>query len=73
MRGFKIYISAAGLKIFYFYIKIFKFSPFKYTRDADNFFKYKKSDSDQKKIKNLKKFNPGSETKLLNLGPRIWN
>ena len=34
------------LKKFYFYIKISKSLPFKYTRDADNFSKYKESDSD---------------------------
>ena len=71
MRGFKARILTADLKNFYSRIKISKSLPLKYARDADNFSKYKKSDSDQKKIENLKKFNPGFEIKLLGLGPRI--
>ena len=63
--------SGRRLKKFYSRTKTPKPFPFKYTRDADNLFKYKESDSDQKETENLEESNPGSKTELLDPGPRV--
>ena len=63
--------SGRRLKKFYPRTETPKPPPLKHTRDADDLFKYKESDSDQEETENLKESNPGSETELLGLGPRV--
>ena len=70
VRGFKIYIPAAGLRNFIFILKPLNLPRLNIPETPIIFLNIKNPIA-IKKNRKFKKSNPGSEIKLLGLGPRI--
>ena len=71
VRGFEVYILAAGLRNFTLVLRSLNLLRLNIPETPIIFLNIKNPIAIRKKIENLKKSNPGSETELLGLNPRI--